>query len=136
MVSGPAFVDLGADRVTLKAVTEIAVACSVVYGETPAYGSIATDTDMAGGGHTDHHPVLAGLKPDTLYRSEALTSRTMAAVAASGPLNRALPAHGAQVTGVSSNFGGGADDATWGALSAIDGSGATAWSSNRDGDEA
>ena len=37
---------------------------------------------------------------------------------------------------MSSNYGGGADDATWGALSAIDGNGATAWSSNGDGDDA
>ncbi len=150
LVSGPEFVDIGPDTATLRAATTIAVACSVVYGETPAYGHIAVDSDMAGGGHSDHHPLLTGLKPDTLYyariqgvgpdgtlyRSEEYTFHTTPAVAASGPLNLALPANGARVAGVSSNFGGGADDATWGALSAIDGSGATAWSSAGDGNEA
>ncbi len=150
MASGPEFVDIGPESVTLRAETTIAVACSVVYGETPAYGHIATDSDMAGGAHADHHPLLTGLKPDTLYyariqgvgpdgtlyRSEEYTFRTAPAVAASGPLNLALPANGARVAGVSSNYGGGADDVMWGALSAIDGSGATAWSSNGDGNEA
>jgi len=44
------------------------VVCAAVYGTTTAYGQLATDTDMAGGGHQDHHPVLKGLQPDTLYQ--------------------------------------------------------------------
>ena len=39
------------------------------------------------------------------------------------------------MTAVSSNFGGGANDAGWGANSAIDGSRATEWSTNGDGDK-
>jgi hypothetical protein len=122
LAAGPEFVDIGPDTATLRAETTIAVACAVVYGETPAYGHIATDSDMAGGGHSDHHPVLRGLKPDTLYyariqgvgpdgtlyRSEEYTFHTTAAVETTGPLNLALPANGGRVAGVSSNYGGGA----------------------------
>lgn len=152
MASGPEFVDIGPTSVTLRAVTTVAVACSVVYGTTSDYGQIATDTDMAGGAHTDHHPLLSGLTPDTtyyarlqgtgpdgtLYVSDQYTFHTAPAAEGTSPggLNLALPANGARLTGVSSNYGGGADDATWGALSAIDGNGATAWSSNGDGDDA
>jgi hypothetical protein len=152
LASGPDFVDIGPTSVTLKATTTIDLACSVVYGPTHAYGMLATDTDMAGGGHSDHHPLLTGLQPDTtyyarlqgtgadgtLYRSDEYTFHTApaAAVDPNAAPNLALAANGAQVTGVSSNFGGGANDATWGALSAFDGDGNTAWSSNGDGDDA
>jgi hypothetical protein len=43
---------------------------------------------------------------------------------------------GARVVAVSSNFGGAANDGTWGANSAIDGNRGTAWSSNGDGNDA
>ena len=39
--------------------------CAIVYSKTTAYGKIATDQDMAGGGHTDHHPFIANLEADT-----------------------------------------------------------------------
>ena len=131
--------------------TDIPVACAVVYGTTSAYGQIAVDSDMAGGGHTDHHPLLTGLKPDTvyyarlqgvgpdgtLYRSEEYTFRTPAADAqVEGSSNLASTANGARVVGVSSNYGGGADDSSFGTLNAIDGNPATQWSSNGDGDAA
>ncbi|HEX9803651.1 MAG TPA: discoidin domain-containing protein [Gammaproteobacteria bacterium] len=102
---------------------------------------------MAGGAHSDHHPLLTGLTPDTLYyarlqgvgpdgtlyRSEQYTFRTAPASAASVEPNLALLENGARVVGVSSNFGSGADDGPWGALNAFDGDGATAWSSDGDG---
>ena len=127
----------------------IPLACSVIYGETTAYGLIATDQDMAGSAHVDHHPFTPGLKPDTeyhyrvqgtaadgtLYVSEDMTFRTPPADASS-ELNLLSAAAGARVTAVSSNFGGAANDQTWGADSAFDGSGGTAWSSNGDGNDA
>jgi hypothetical protein len=150
LASGPDFVDIGPETAAVRAETTVPLVCAIVYGETPAYGQIATDMDMAGGGHTDHHPLLTGLKPDTLYyarlqgvgpdgtlyRSEEYTFRTTPATDSEGALNLALPENGAQIVGVSSNFGGAADDGQWGALSAFDGNGGTAWSSDGDGDGA
>src|SRR3972149_1476125 len=63
----PQFTDLNPDSVTVEVETRQSVVCAVVYGTPPDYGQIATDTDMAGGGHSVHHPALAGLQPDTLY---------------------------------------------------------------------
>ncbi len=150
LVSGPDFTDIRPRSARLLADTNIPVVCAVVYGTTPAYGMIATDDDMAGGGHTDHHPVLTGLEPDTLYyarlqgvgpdgtlyRSEEITFRTPAETAPTGPPNLARTENGAQVVGVSSNFGGGANDSSFGALNALDGDPATEWSSDGDGDDA
>ena len=67
LASGPTFVDLGPDSVTVELETKVPVVCAVVYGTTAAYGGIATDSDMAGGAHTMHHPTLRGLKPGTTY---------------------------------------------------------------------
>jgi len=150
LASGPEFIDIGPQTATLRVETSAPVVCAVVYGTTPEYGQLATDTDMAGGGHSDHHPLLTGLTPDTLYyarlqgvgpdgtlyRSEQYTFRTAPAPAASDKPNLALPENGARLVGVSSNFDGGTDNGPWGALSAFDGDGATAWSSDGDGDGA
>jgi hypothetical protein len=150
LTSGPEFFDIGPETAALRVETTLPVVCAVVYGTTPEYGQMATDTDMAGGGHSDHHPLLTGLTPDTLYyarlqgvgpdgtlyRSEQYTFRTSPATSASAEPNLALPENGARLVGVSSNFDGGSDDGPWGALSAFDGEGASAWSSDGDGDEA
>ncbi|MHA1548677.1 MAG: discoidin domain-containing protein [Alphaproteobacteria bacterium] len=125
------------------------LACSVVFGETAAFGSIATDDDMDGGAHHDHGPVIAGLKPateyffrvqgvaadGTLYVGETQRFRTLEAPAASAT-NLALLDTGARVSAVSSNYGGGRNDQPWGADSALDGNRRTAWSSAGDGDDA
>jgi len=150
LTSGPEFFDIGPETAALRVETALPVVCAVVYGTTPEYGQMATDTDMAGGAHSDHHPLLTGLTPDTLYyarlqgvgpdgtlyRSEEYTFRAAHAAAASGEPNLALPANGARLVGVSSNFGGGSEAGPWGALSAFDGDGATAWSSDGNGDSA
>jgi hypothetical protein len=110
---------------------------------------------MAGGGHQDHHPVLKGLQPDTLYQirlqdvgpdgtlyvSDNLTFRTPSASAIVQPAkpqgkNVALISIGARVKSVSSNYGGGDANSTYGANKAIDGDLNTEWSSNGDGDRA
>jgi hypothetical protein len=150
LASGPTFSGVTSDRATLLLSTSIPVVCAVVYGPTHAYGQIATDSDMAGGAHENHHPLLTGLQPDTLYyarvqgvaadgamyRSEEYTFRTPAADTGAQPQNLALAANGGQVVGVSSNYGGGGNDSTYGASNAIDGNPATEWSSNGDGDQA
>lgn len=153
LADGPRFTGLTATSVTLELDTTIPVACSAVYGATDAFGAIATDTDMAGGAHTHHHPLLGGLAPDTDYRlrvqgtgpdgtiyvSDVLTFRTPTALpTATNPLGRnvALASEGATVSAVSSNYGGGALDSGYGGNKAIDGDPASEWSSNGDSDKA
>jgi hypothetical protein len=153
LAKGPAFADLTATSVTVLVDTTIPVVCAAVYGTTTAYGMIATDSDMAGGAHANHHPVLHGLAPDTVYQvrvqgvgadgtlyvSQNYTFRTLpAALTAAKPAGRnvALASAGAKVAAVSSNFGGGGNDTSYGAVKAIDGSPITEWSSNGDGDRA
>ncbi len=129
--------------------SNIPLACSAVYGETEAFGLIATDQDMAGGAHDDHHPTIAGLKPateyffrvqgtaadGTLYVGEVQSFRTLGA-AINQPSGLALLDAGARVASVSSNYGGAGNDEPWGADNAIDGNRRTAWSSAGDGDDA
>jgi hypothetical protein len=152
LASGPKFVDLGPDSVTVELETKVPVVCAVVYGTTAAYGGIATDSDMAGGAHTMHHPTLRGLRPNTtyllrmqgvgadgtLYVSDSFTLKTPAALTSAKPAgkNVALAAAGARVSGVSSNFGGGGLASAYGGNKAIDGDPATEWSSDGDGDKA
>ena len=150
LVSEPEFTNVGAESATLQVETSIPVVCAIVYGTTQEYGQMATDSDMAGGGHQDHHPLLSGLQPDTtyyarlqgvgsdgtLYRSDEYTFRTAAADVSDSAENLALSANGARVAGVSSNYGGGGDDSGFGALNAMDGDASTQWSSDGDGDGA
>ena len=145
----PQIVDITDVDAVLRFESSIPLACSVVYGKTTDYGQISTDQDMAGGAHTDHQPVLSGLESDTeyhyrvqgaaadgtLYVGEDGTFRTLPAQDADETNLASLDA-GAQVVDVSSNFGGAANDQTWGANSAIDGDRATAWSSAGDGNDA
>jgi hypothetical protein len=51
----------------LRVDTSIDVACAVTFGPTSALGSIATDTDMAGGGHSAHQPLMRGLTSGETY---------------------------------------------------------------------
>lgn len=137
----------------LRVATTIDVACAVSYGPTAELGSIATDSDMAGGGHSDHHPVLGDLVAGTtysyrlsaigpngrLYQSELREFTYTPDVTAAPEIPRAPdispPAPNvagmASVTGVSSEY----SDAYAGAL-AIDGLLSTEWSSDGDGDDA
>src|SRR3990172_3252848 len=101
---------------------------------------------MAGGAHADHHPILTGLAPDTvyyfrlqgvapdgtLYRGEEYILRTLPAAGAAGPANLATTA---RISAVSSQYGGGANE-TLAAIRAIDGDPSTQWSSDGDGDKA
>lgn len=152
--SGPTPTDISARSATISALTSIDVVCSVAYGTTEEYGRLATDDDMAGGGHSNHGPRLTGLEPDTLYhyqlggmdangtvyRSEDMTFRTApadpSALDKPAERNLALLSEGARVVDTSSNFGGAEHSATWGGESAVDGDPTTAWSSDGDGDDA
>jgi hypothetical protein len=145
----PQITDITASDATLLFDSNRPLACSVIYGESTSYGMISVDQDMGGGAHTDHHPILSGLEPDTeyhyrvqgtaadgtLYISEDMTFRTPAQQE-DRDTNLASLEAGASVISVSSNFGGVTNEETWGANSAIDGSRATAWSSDGDGNDA
>jgi len=127
----------------LEVDTDIEVVCSVVYGTTDAFGLIATDDDMAGGAHADHHPRLGRLAPNTtyqyrlqgsdaagnLYRSDVMTFTTPQAEAVESPGTNV--ASDATVVAVSSEFSSG-----FAAEHAIDGDLGTEWSTAGDGDDA
>lgn len=134
---------------TLPIETRIPVACTLVYGTTPAFGKLTLDQDMAGGTHTMHNPLLIDLEPETtyyfrvqgvddagtIYVSETMTFTTPPQEEATVE-NLLSPERGAQILGVSSNWNGQANDGSFGILKALDGSPNTAWSSDGDGDEA
>ncbi len=149
---GPTFIDIKPSSATMLIDTRVPVVCAAAYGTTTAYGQLATDSDMAGGPHENHHPLLSGLQPDTdyhvrlqgvgqdgtLYRSQDYTFRTPRGDASETRptgTNLALSAGGAKIAGVSSNYGGD-NTSSYGANNAIDGNPATQWSSNGDGNKA
>jgi hypothetical protein len=131
--------------------------CNVAYGTDTTYGRLAT-MPMMDGAVRDHAVTLTGLTPNTtyhfrlsltdeqarLYQSSDLVFTTAAAIETESAVpsdqpegeNLASLAAGARVTGVSSNFGGGANDSAFGAENALDGQPNTEWSSNGDGDDA
>jgi hypothetical protein len=133
--------DPGGTSATITVSTTIDAACAVVFGEDEMFGRLATDKDMGGSAHRDHHVVLGGLRPGTtyvyrfqgsavdgrLYRSQLFTFTTPAA-AASGPIDLAI---GARIVDVSSEY-----SAAYGAANAVDGDPSTEWSSAGDGDAA
>jgi hypothetical protein len=156
------FADIQANEITiepdpagggavLRVNTVAEVACAVSYGLSPDLGSLATDTDMAGGGHTVHQPVMRGLTPGStyfysiqaiggdgsLFQSEVMqftfTGEGGAVVTADPAVQPPAPnvAFLAQVTGSSSEY----SDA-FAAGNAVDGDLATEWSSAGDGDDA
>jgi hypothetical protein len=133
--------DPGGTSATISVSTTIDAACAVVFGEDETFGRLATDKDMGGSAHRDHHVVLGGLRPGTtyvyrfqgsavdgrLYRS-ALFTFTTPTPTASGPVDLAI---GARVDAVSSEY-----SATFAASNAVDGDPSTEWSSAGDGDAA
>jgi hypothetical protein len=125
--------------------TTVDVVCAVAYGPTTDLGSLATDSDMAGGAHAVHQPVLRGLTPGVTYwyrmggigPDGKLYLSDLMQYTFSGEGGRSVEppapniAAGAAVVAVSSEF----SDA-YGAVNAVDGSTSTEWSSSGDGDAA
>ncbi|MFP4321759.1 MAG: discoidin domain-containing protein [Anaerolineales bacterium] len=134
---------------TLPIITNIPVACSVIWGETTDFGSLSIDQNMAGGAIEDHNPILSGLEPETtyyfrvqgtaqdgvVYLSETMTFTTPA-FNASDVDNLASPLRGAEIVDYSSAFGDAAPDETWGINRAFDDNPNTEWSTAGDGDDA
>lgn len=129
--------------------TSVPVACTIVYGTTPEFGSLSLDQDMAGGTHSDHNPLLSNLEPETeyyfrvqgvdekgtLYLSETMTFTTPVQDVSQSE-NLASADRGAEIVGYSSAFGDASLEDPWGAASAFDDNPNTEWSSAGDGDQA
>jgi hypothetical protein len=141
--------DLMPTSARLNFVGTIPLACTVVFGETTDFGNASVDPDMNGATLIDHNPLLLDLEPDTeyfyrvqgsgvdgtFYVGEIQSFRTPPE-SDDVTDNLLSPERGAEVIGVSSNFGGNANDENWGVLRAFDGNVNTAWSSDGDGDDA
>ncbi len=136
---------------TLPITTSVPVACTVVYGTTPEFGSLSLDQDMAGGTHSDHNPLLSNLEAETeyyfrvqgvdddgiIYLSEVMTFITPPRDTSQAKTeNLASPDNGAEIIGYSSAFGGAGLNDRWGAASAFDDNPNTEWSSAGDGNDA
>ena len=152
-VEGPNVTENTGTSVTVQFTTGVPTMCNVAYGTDTGYGSLAT-MGMMGGAVREHAITLTGLVPNTtyhyrlnltdeqsrIYQSQDLTFTTAAVEGESSEQpegeNVGSLAAGAQVIGVSSNYGGGANASSWGANNVIDGQPSTAWSSNGDGDDA
>ena len=153
-LEGPNVLEDTGTSVVIQFTSGVPTMCNVAYGADTDYGSLATMPMMAGAVR-EHAVTLTGLTPNTtyhyritltdeqarVYQSQDFTF-TIGTAPSEGQVdqpkgeNVASLAAGAQVVGVSSNWGGGANDSAWGANNAIDGQPNTEWSSNGDGDDA
>jgi hypothetical protein len=149
-IEGPQPQDIGPHSARIIFKANIPVVCNVAFGTDTSYGRLAV---MAMTGPlTDHDVQLLGLEPSStyhfkvtvtdvasnIYQSEDLTFTTIKDDGEAQPEGRNVAAapENAEIIGVSSNWGGGGLDSSFGGNSAIDGNPTTEWSSNNDGDEA
>ena len=132
----------GDGTATVFVTTTIDVACAVSYGSTTELGTIATDADMAGAAHSNHHPLLLNLEENTdyFYKLNAIGPEgelytTDLRSFTNGALTSAAPgpniAGRATVVETSSDF-----SSAFAGAYAIDGDRSTEWSSRGDGDGA
>ncbi|MBI2861053.1 MAG: discoidin domain-containing protein [Chloroflexi bacterium] len=149
-VDGPHVRDIGANSVRIVFTSGVPVVCNVAYGKDDSYGNLAV-MPMAGV-VTQHELNLTGLEPETtyhfkttvtdlsgnLYQSDDRTFTTAKGEVTAKPAGRnvAAASERARVVGVSSNWGGGDLDSSFGGNRAIDGNRGTEWSSNGDGNSA
>jgi hypothetical protein len=135
-------VDASGTSAVLRLNTTVDVACSVVFGPTTQFGGLATDTDMAGGAHSVHQPLMTDLEPGTtvLYRVQGTAAdgtiyvgevEQFVTPAADGTAARINLSLDASVVETSSDF-----NSSFAGDNAIDGSLSTEWSSLGDGDNA
>ncbi|MBI4286969.1 MAG: discoidin domain-containing protein [Chloroflexi bacterium] len=147
---GPRIQDIGTHSAKIAFKGNSPVVCNIAYGIDKNYGRL---TLMAmSGATTDHEMELVGLEPNTtyhfritvtdlasnVYQSDDMTFATILGDKKARPAGRNVAAisEGARVVGVSSNWGGGNLDSSFGGNKAIDSGPSTAWSSNGDGDKA
>ncbi|MEA2058295.1 MAG: discoidin domain-containing protein [Actinomycetota bacterium] len=130
--------------------TDVAVVCSIAWGETEDLGNLNTDLDMGGTGHAEHDVLLPGAEAGktyfyrvqgsgsdgTLYQSEIATftlpdAPDAAATTAEMGGHGDNLAEGATLVEVSSEF-----SEAWSGENAIDGDLATEWATSGSGDDA
>ena len=146
---GPTLIAVGEESATISFDSGVPTVCNAAFGETTAYGQVAT-IPMLNGATLDHALTFVGLDPGTtyhyritltdiegnVYQSEDFTFTTKSAQVGEEQTNWLALEMGTTVAESSSNFGGASNDEPWGADNAIDGSAGTAWSSNGDGNDA
>lgn len=144
--SGPTILSTTSDSATISFDSGVPTVCNAAYGITTSYGQVAT-IPMLDGATLDHALTFIDLEPDTTYHYRITVTDINGNAYQSGDFTFKTDPEaesdlgtnwlsGARVVDVSSNFGGAANNETWGAESAIDGRSGSAWSSNGDGDEA
>jgi len=145
--AAPVILDISDKQARLHFISQIPLACSVIYGTGTDFGLVATDSAMNGGAIIEHNPLLIGLEANTTYYyrlqgTDANGKIYWGPVESFNTLttqisdNLLSSQQGTVITAVSSNFANGGNESSWGASKAVDGSNSTAWSSNGDGDEA
>lgn len=146
-------VDITTSRAMVFFTTSLPTSCEVEFGlAQDNLDQVAEDPSMGEETYSvDHAVPLENLEPNTLYyyRARGTTEvgrtfwstvqqfTTPAAAVEEVPLiNLAALSNGASVLAVSSNFGGAANNQTWGADKAFDGDMNSEWATNGDGDNA
>lgn len=147
---GPQVQNIKANSADIIFKSKIPIVCNVAYGTDTTYGRL---TLMAMTGPlTDHNVSLLGLESNMLYhyritvtdvasnvyQSADFTFLTIQEIAQKKPTgtNVTSAGAGAKVTGVSSTWGNGDLNSSFGGNKAIDGKNDTEWSSDGDGDKA
>ncbi|HVU04305.1 MAG TPA: discoidin domain-containing protein [Polyangiaceae bacterium] len=144
--------NVSATRAVVRFDTSRPATCFVDFGVSPdALDAHATNPDMRDDTLVLVHEVpLEDLVPATTYwfratatdatgsthASNVVPFTTTGSTDAASRENVALSSAGTTIAGKSSNYSGAGDDEPFGALKAIDGSMATEWSSDGDGDDA
>lgn len=143
--------ELAATRAVIRFTTSLPTSCEIELGSSAEIlDQHFTDPDMEPGQLVTQHQVpLENLVPGQRYffRARAVDAANRVFFSAPSQLetpnavlstlsNVALKSRGTSVVSVSSNWGGGDDDSTFGANKAIDGDFVSEWSSNGDGDAA
>ncbi len=135
-------IDPSGTSAVLRIDTTVDVACSVVYGTSTQFGGIATDTDMAGGGHRDHQPLMTGLEPGTTVLWRVQGTAADGTIYVSEVDQFTIPAGEGQAVRVNLSLNGTVVETSsefndnFAGTNAIDGSLASEWSSRGDGDDA
>lgn len=144
--------ELSATRAVVRFDTSRPTSCQAEFGTAvDDLDRSATDPDMAEGELSlDHEVPLEDLLGETTYHwravavdaageshiSETQSFTTPPNLDTNDWVNVALASQGTRIAGKSSNWAGGADESSFGALNAIDGQMASEWSSDGDGDAA
>jgi hypothetical protein len=158
--TGPAFEfenlrveEIAARRAVVRFDTSVPATCEVIFGvASENLDNVALDPDMEPGELAlEHNIPIEDLQPETTYyfraratdadgNTEETELDEFSTIAGDDPTegleNVALLAAGTTVQALSSNWGGGGNDSSYGIHKALDGMMSTEWSTAGDGDDA